>query len=129
MLIFNKIVLSQEFKRLLKIHFNSKYEVGGIIYAKRKGFQVVLNTLSFKKGVALSLSFYDDDKFLFLKPKRHFILGTWHTHPFQKEINPSSIDLSQWKKWNRRFLHLIYNGTQIKIYNSGGNLIYVDKTK
>lgn len=127
MLIFNKLKISEDFKKLLILHFKSNYEVGGIIFAKRKRFYTMLDTLSFKKGTALSISFDDEDFALFTKPEGDFILGTWHTHPFQNEIEPSVIDIKQWNKWNKRLIHLIYNGNEVKIYTAKGELVYVGK--
>lgn len=127
MWMFNNIKLSKDFRKLLKIHFNAHYEVGGIIFAKRNIFYTSLETISFKKGKPVSITFDSDDVALFEKPKGNFIVGTWHTHPFQKEIQASSIDLKQWKKWNKNFIHLIYNGNKIKIYTSKGEVIYVEQ--
>lgn len=127
MLIFNKLKTGKDFKKLLILHFKPNYEVGGIIFAKRKGFYTILDTLSFKKGNELSINFDNEDFVLFIKPKGDFVLGTWHTHPFQNEIEPSVIDINQWNKWNKRLIHLIYNGNEVKIYTAKGELIYVEK--
>ena len=122
---FRKIKLSKDLKSLLKIYFKEQYEVGGIIFAKRYMFYTMLETISFKKGAPLSICFDNQDVSLFEIPKGNIIIGTWHTHPFQKEIQPSNIDLKQWKKWKKEFIHLIYNGNKIKLYTSKGELIYV----
>lgn len=124
---FKRIKLSQDFKSLLKIHFKNQYEVGGVIFAKKHTFFTTLETLSFKKGAPLSITFNEEDEVLFQTPKGNTIVGTWHTHPFQNEIQPSNIDLKQWKKWKKEFIHLIYNGYKIKIYTSKGELIYVEQ--
>ena len=124
---FKKIKISKDAKRLLKIHFKQEYEVGGIIFAKNKIFYTEIETLSFKKGAPLTITFDKQDTSLFEIPRGNFIVGTWHTHPFQKEVNPSSIDLKQWKEWNNKFIHLIYNGEKLKIYTSKGGLISVEK--
>lgn len=124
---FKRIKLSQDLKSLLKIYFKNEYEVGGIIFAKNHICHIKLETLSFKRGAPLSISFNDEDRNLFEIPKDNIIVGTWHTHPFQREIQPSSIDFKQWKRWKKDFIHLIYNGEKIKIYTSKGELIYVGK--
>ncbi|MBR3882016.1 MAG: hypothetical protein IKJ36_01980 [Clostridia bacterium] len=124
---FNKFKISKDVKRLLKIHFKKEYEVGGVVFAKNKFFYTEIETLSFKKGAPLTITFNKEDTSLFEIPKGNFIVGTWHTHPFQKEVNASSIDLNQWKKWNKKFIHLIYNGEKLKIYTSKGGLISVEK--
>lgn len=124
---FKRIKLSQDFKSLLKIHFKNQYEVGGVIFAKKHTFFTTLETLSFKKGAPLSITFNEEDGILFQTPKGNTIVGTWHTHPFQNEIQPSNIDLKQWKKWKKEFIHLIYNGYKVKIYTSKGELIYVEQ--
>lgn len=127
MLRLKKIKISNNFKTMLKIYFNNKYEVGGIIFAKKDLFNIYLETLSFKKGFPISINFCSEDIQLFETPKKHIIIGTWHTHPFQEKVQPSSIDLKQWKKWKKGFIHLIYNGKQIKIYTEKGELVYVAK--
>lgn len=119
-----KINISKDFIDLLKIHFNNDYEVGGVIFAYKKGFKNIIDTLSFKKGEKMHIDFNDDDNSLFEVPPKHFIVGTWHTHPFQNKITASNIDLLQWKKWNKKYLHLIFNGNGIKIYTAKGEIIY-----
>lgn len=47
MLRLKKIKISDNFKKMLKIHFNNDYEVGGIIFAKKDIFNISLETLSF----------------------------------------------------------------------------------
>ena len=59
MLRLKKIKISDNFKKMLKIHFNNDYEVGGIIFAKKDIFNISLETLSFKKGFPISISFND----------------------------------------------------------------------
>lgn len=121
------IKISKDLKKLLKIHYKANYEVGGIIFAKRKGIFLELETLSFKKGKNFYISFDEDDMQLFEKPIGNFIIGTWHSHPFQKEIKASIIDIEQWKSWEKKFIHIIYNEIEIKIFTSKGELIYVEK--
>lgn len=127
MLRLKKIKISDNFKKMLKIHFNNDYEVGGVIFAKKDIFNIYLETLSFKKGFPISISFNDRDIQLFETPKKHIIIGTWHTHPFQENVQPSSIDLKQWRQWRKGLIHLVYNGKQIKIYTAKGELVYVAK--
>lgn len=62
---FKRIKLSQDFKSLLKIHFKNQYEVGGVIFAKKHTFFTTLETLSFKKGAPLSITFNEEDGILF----------------------------------------------------------------
>ena len=45
MLRLKKIKISDNFKKMLKIHFNNDYEVGGIIIAKKDIFNISLETL------------------------------------------------------------------------------------
>lgn len=126
MLRLKRIKISNDFKKMLKIHFNNTYEVGGIIFGKKNIFNIYfLETLSFKRGFTSSITFNSKDLQLFEIPNEYIIIGTWHTHPFQVEIQPSDIDLKQWKKWNKDFIHLVFNGEQIKIYTVEGKLIYV----
>ena len=49
MLKLKRIRISDDFEKMLKIHFNNNYEVGGVIFAKRNLFNIYLETLSFKK--------------------------------------------------------------------------------
>lgn len=128
MLVYKRIKLSKTLIKLLKIYFNKDYEVGGILFAHRKGLRIVIDTLSFKKGNPFSIDFDDKDVSLFEVPTKHVIIGTWHTHPFQQEVSPSSIDLEQWDKWKKRYIHLIYNGEEIKIFTSKGEVLYVGKS-
>lgn len=124
MLRSKKININKDFIDLLKIHFNNDYEVGGVIFAYKKRFKIVIDTLSFKKGNRMHIDFTSDDVALFEVPPKHYIVGTWHTHPFQNKIAASNIDLAQWKKWNRKYLHLIFNGNEIKIFTSKGDIVY-----
>ena len=87
-------------------------------------FSIYLETLSFKKGFPISISFNEEDIQLFEVPKGNIIMGTWHTHPFQEKVQASNIDFYQWKKWNKKYIHLIFNGKEIKIYTSKGEVIY-----
>lgn len=129
MLKLKRIRISDDFEKMLKIHFNNDYEVGGVIFAKRDLFNIYLETLSFKKGFPISISFNEEDIQLFEVPKGNIIMGTWHTHPFQEKVQASNIDFYQWKKWNKKYIHLIFNGKQIKIYTSKGEVIYDAKIK
>lgn len=124
MLLSKKIEISDDFINLLRIHFNRDYEVGGIIFGYKKGFKIILDTISFKRGQSMHIDFTEEDLSLFEAPKRYYVIGTWHTHPFQAKIEASNIDFRQWEKWNRKYLHLIFNGNKIKIYTSKGEVIY-----
>lgn len=127
MLKLKRIRISDDFEKMLNIHFNNNYEVGGVIFAKRDLFNIYLETLSFKKGFPISISFNEEDIQLFEVPKGNIIMGTWHTHPFQENVQPSNIDLKQWREWRKELIHLVYNGKQIKIYTAKGELVYVAK--
>lgn len=124
MLKLKSIRISNNFKKMLKIHFNNDYEVGGVIFAKKNIYSVYLETLSFKRGFPMSISFNEEDIQLFDVPRGQVIIGTWHTHPFQESVQASSIDFKQWRKWNKKYIHLIFNGKEIKIYTSKGEVIY-----
>lgn len=129
MLISKRIEISEDFFNLLKIHFNQEYEVGGVMFAYKRGFKIILDTISFKKGHAMHIDFTEEDLSLFEVPKKYYTIGTWHTHPFQNIVKASIIDLNQWKKWNEKYIHLIYNGKEIKIYTSKGEIMYEQKIK
>lgn len=105
-----------EVRELIKIYSSFDHEVGGILFGKKDGRYTKIQALSFKHGEKYRIDFTDKDNRMFSPPKDMIILGTWHTHPFQKEPFASSIDIAQWKKWNKDYIHMVVGEKYNKIY-------------
>ncbi len=119
-----KIKFENDIVDLLEIYNKYSYEVGGMIFGKTFFNNYFLRTLSLKKGDKASINFNDKDKRIYDVPDGLKILGTWHFHPMQEQAIPSPIDLKQWKKWKRNYIHIICTKKDFKIFNSRGEKLY-----
>lgn len=108
--------ITNEVGELIQIYSSFKHEVGGILFGQKHKRCIEIKALSFKHGEKYRIDFTDKDRRLFSAPKGMVIIGTWHTHPFQLEPFASSIDTSQWKKWDSEYLHMVIGEKYIKIY-------------
>ncbi|MDN6545730.1 MAG: Mov34/MPN/PAD-1 family protein [Enterococcaceae bacterium] len=108
--------MANEVHELVNIYSSFDHEVGGILFGKKDGGVIKIQALSFKHGGKYRIDFTDKDCRIFSPPKGMVILGTWHTHPFQKEPFSSSIDTAQWKKWNNDYVHMVVGEKYSKIY-------------
>lgn len=119
-----KIDIKNDVIDLIKIYKNYKLEVGGMIFGRKIFNKYVLKTLSFKKGENVRINFSINDKIIYQLPEKQSIIGTWHLHPMQNKVNPSIIDLKQWERWNRKYIHIICARNNFKIFNSKGECLY-----
>lgn len=120
----SKIVCKQDLIELLEIYKKFDYEVGGMLFGSKFLSKYTIKTLSFKKGKNIEISFFSKDKIIYIKPEKQILLGTWHLHPMQANVAPSSIDLHQWNSWNKSYIHIICGKKDFKIFNSRGDCIY-----
>lgn len=119
-----KINIKQDVIDLIKIYNIYSFEVGGMIFGTKKFNKYTLNTLSFKKGKSVNISFSSGDKIIYQLPEKQKIIGTWHLHPMQLEARPSSVDLKQWNTWKKNYIHIICTKKGFKIFNSKGECLY-----
>ena len=118
------ISIKQDIIDLLKIYNVHQYEVGGMIFGRKKLNKYILMTLSFKKGKSTNINFSSNDKIIYQLPEKQKVIGTWHLHPMQMEVCPSIIDLQQWKSWGKKYIHIICTKKEFKIFNSKGECLY-----
>ncbi len=119
-----KINIKQDVIDLIKIYNVHSFEVGGMIFGRKKFNKYILKTLSFKKGRSTNINFSSNDKIIYQLPEKQKIIGTWHLHPMQLEAIPSIIDLQQWKSWKKIYIHIICTKKEFKIFNSEGECLY-----
>ncbi len=119
-----KINIKQDVIDLIKIYNNYQFEVGGMIFGRKKFNQYTLKTLSFKKGKSVNIDFSSNDKIIYQLPEKQKIIGTWHLHPMQLKASPSIIDLKQWKSWKKNYIHIICTKREFNIFNSEGECLY-----
>ena len=119
-----KINIKQDVIDLIKIYNTYPFEVGGMIFGRKKFNIYMLKTLSFKKGKSININFSSDDKIIYHLPEKQKIIGTWHLHPMQLEASPSITDLKQWKDWEKNYIHIICTKKEFKIFNNEGVCLY-----
>lgn len=112
------------FEILLKNNLNFPRETGGMIFGKKGFFGYRIITLSQKSGETLSVNFNRYDRKIFCLPYSLTMIGTWHFHPFHLSRNPSYVDIDQYLKWGKWFIHIICNNEGYSIYNYRGVKIY-----
>lgn len=112
--------IDNEVKQLLNSYTNFPYEVGGAVFGtiETRGKVVHVKAISFKHGEKYRINFTNKDKQLFCAPNGLILLGTWHSHPFQVEPFPSSIDTRQWRKWSSEYIHIIVGTGYFKIFKN-----------
>ena len=109
---------------LIKIYSNYQFEVGGMIFGTKIFNKYILKTLSLKKGESVSINFSMKDKIIYQLPEKQRIIGTWHLHPMQYKARPSIIDVNQWKKWKKKYIHIICTKNDFKIFDNKGMSLY-----
>lgn len=119
-----KINIEKDVIDLIKIYNNYQFEVGGMIFGTKIFNKYVLKTLSLKKGESVSINFSMRDRIIYQLPEKQKIIGTWHLHPMQYKARPSITDLNQWKKWKKKYIHIICTKNDFKIFDSKGECLY-----
>lgn len=119
-----KINIEKDVIDLIKIYSNYQFEVGGMIFGTKIFNKYILKTLSLKKGESVSINFSMKDKIIYQLPEKQRIIGTWHLHPMQYKARPSIIDVNQWKKWKKRYIHIICTKNDFKIFDNKGMSLY-----
>lgn len=119
-----KINIEKDVIDLIKIYNNYQFEVGGMIFGTKIFNKYVLKTLSLKKGESVSINFSMKDRIIYQLPEKQKIIGTWHLHPMQYKARPSITDLNQWKKWKKKYIHIICTKNDFKIFNSKEECLY-----
>lgn len=109
--------IDNEVKQLLDSYTNYSNEVGGAVFGTIDKV-IHVKAISFKHGKRYRIDFTNGDRQLFCAPKGLILLGTWHSHPFQVEPFPSSVDINQWKKWSSEYIHLIVGTGYFKIFKT-----------
>ncbi|EAE6208693.1 Mov34/MPN/PAD-1 family protein [Listeria innocua] len=104
-------------------------EVGGALFGIRNKRTYKIMVISIKQGERFRITFDEQDTRLFFPPENLILLGTWHTHPFQKIPDPSIIDYYQWKRWRRDLIHIILGETVYSIYNRNGKKLTTEVLK
>lgn len=99
---------------LIDVYSLFHHEVGGILFGEENTDYIDVKSLSFKHGEKYKIDFTNEDRKLFSGPEGMSILGTWHTHPFQSEPFASNIDITQWKKWNKKYYHMVVGEKKLK---------------
>lgn len=119
-----KINIEKDVIDLIKIYSNYQFEVGGMIFGTKIFNKYILKTLSLKKGESVSINFSMKDKIIYQLPEKQRIIGTWHLHPMQYKARPSIIDVNQWKKWKKKYIHIICTKNDFKIFDNKGMSLY-----
>jgi len=119
-----KIAIKKEVIEILMMYKEFCYEVGGMLFGSNVFSKLSIKAISTQKGKPFSITFSNDKSKIYYPPYKQRIIGTWHLHPNQQNLNPSYVDLNQWRKWNKKYIHLLSNGNKLKIYNYKGDCLY-----
>jgi len=117
-----KININGNVIKLLKQCMDKPIEYGGMLFGM-KLINLNIQALTTKVGESSSISFKSDDYKIYHIPKGNKIIGTWHHHPITNSL-PSSIDLEQWEKWGKQYVHILTCKNMISVYSYKGEKIY-----